>query len=212
MQMTYDDELRATFLAKVHTEHARRTYFACNLMNPAFHWFFTQGQQALEQELYIPGVSSILNGIEASLRVTVAQLHPDYAGELTLSPYQNLSNTLLRKARELGVPIKSLAWPGEEDFYTKLETKENVFVVQLRHDVCHGDILQFIEMMEYEQIQLLTPECLRSIAAELLAVSFAWTYDLAGFRARRGLRPAGIEIANPPENPLAAWLPKRSKP
>lgn len=206
-----DNDLRENFLANVKARHAQMTYFATALMNPAFHWFFTQGQQALQQELYIPGVSSLLNGIEASLRVTVAQLDPGYDGDLALSPYQTLSNTLLRKARDLGVPVQNLAWPGEDDFQQKMETKDNVFIVQLRHDVCHGDILRFIEMMEYEQIPILTPESLRSTAAELLAVSFAWAHDLAEFRAQHGRRPAGFEIPGLPENPLAEWLPRRAE-
>ena len=47
------------FLEKVKTDQERRAFFAIALMNPSFHWFFTQGQQALEAELYVPGVSCI---------------------------------------------------------------------------------------------------------------------------------------------------------
>ena len=172
------------FLEKVKTEQERRAFFAIALMNPAFHWFFTQGQQALEAELYIPGVSSILNGVEASLRVTMAQISPEYDGELSLSPYHVLSNTILSKAHIAGLPA----------------------IVQLRHDVCHGNILNFIQKMEFEQIEILTPECLRPTAALLLGVAYNWAIGLAKFRTNTGRRPEGYPIPKMPINPLEEWL------
>jgi hypothetical protein len=202
-----DETVAAQFLGEVHTREALRNYFAVTLMNPTFHWFFVQGLQALEQELYIPGVSALLNGIEASIRVTVAQLAEGYDGNLSLSPFQLLSNTLLKRAGELGMPIDALAWPGEADFQAKLDTKANVALVQLRHDVCHGNLLRFIHVMEYEKLEILTPESLRSTAAELLGISLAWARRLAVFRNENGRRPKDIPIPPEPPNPLAQWLP-----
>ncbi len=194
------------FLEKVKTEQERRAFFAIALMNPAFHWFFTQGQQALEAELYIPGVSSILNGVEASLRVTMAQISPEYDGELSLSPYHVLSNTMLSKAHIAGLPVELLALPGESDFLTQIETKDSVAIVQLRHDVCHGNILNFIKKMEFEQIEILTPECLRPTAALLLGVAYKWAIGLANFRTNNGRRPERYPIPKMPINPLEEWL------
>jgi len=195
------------WLAEREAEAQRRSFFCLSLMNPAFHWFFTQGQQALEMELYIPGVSALLNGIEASLRVTMAQLEPDYLGDrLELSPYQNLSNTLLRKGRESGLPVELLKFEDEDDFLAKIDTKENVHIVQLRHDVCHGNILNFRRRMDFEQIDILTPECLRHTAANLLDLSYTWAVGLAKYRAENGRRPEGFPIPEVPVNPLREWL------
>ncbi len=87
------------------------------------------------------------------------------------------------------MPVDALAWPGEAAFQAKVDTKDNVVLVQLRHDVCHGNLLRFIQVMEYEQLEILTPECLRSTAAELLAISFVWAGRLAVFRNENGRRP-----------------------
>jgi hypothetical protein len=173
-----DVDLR-NFLEECRIEQERRAFFGFALMNPAFHWFFTQGQQALEAELYIPGVSSILNGFEASLRVTMAQLDPNYDGKLRLSPYHLLSNTMLSKAHDAGLPVELLALRGDKNFLDQIKTKDNVGIVQLRHDVCHGNIVDFIWKMEFEQIKILTPECLRATAADLLDVAYhLYTYDI----------------------------------
>lgn len=201
-------ETEEELLAAVRSEAACKRFFLTSLMNPAFHWFFTEGQDALMQELYIPGVSSLLNGIEASVRVTMAQLVEDYDGKLVLSNYQLLSNTLLRQARDAGLPIQKLAFPGEDDFNDVLERKDkSVAVVQLRHDVCHGNILEFIQRMEFENIEYFTPECLQEIAAVLLGVSYEWAKSLAEFRDTHGRRPKGEPIPEIPENPLQQFLP-----
>jgi hypothetical protein len=203
MQEEYESEEALVLAAS--QEFVCRQFFTNTLMNSAFHWFFTQGQVALTQELYIPGVSALLNGIEASLRATMAQLEPGYSGKLKLSKYQLLSNTLLRKARDRSLPITTLAFPGEDDFHDRIEkNRENVRIVQLRHDICHGDILEFIQTIEQKPI--LTPECLRGVAAVLLGLSFEWAQALAHFRDQNGLRPPGVDIPPIPRNPLAHWL------
>lgn len=204
-------ETEEALLSAIRRDFARKQFFQASLMNPAFHWFFTQGQEALMRELYIPGVSALLNGIEASIRVTMTQLAEDYDGKLVLSNYRLLSNTLLRKARDEGLPVHKLAFPGEDDFNNVLERKDkNVEVVQLRHDVCHGNILRFIVTMEFEGIRTLTPECLREIAAILLGVSYEWAKSLAEFRAAHRRRPKGEPIPEIPENPLQRFLPVAS--
>ena len=79
-------------------------------------------------------------------------------------------------------------------------------MVQLRHDVCHGNILNVIQRMAFEKIETLTPECLRTTAASLQDLAYRWTLGLAQFRARNGRRPEGVPIPPIPENPVAAWL------
>lgn len=196
------------FLEKSQRDAARKSFFIGALLNPAFHWHFTQGQQALEQELYLPGVSALLNGIEASLRVTMAELSGGDPEKLELSNYQLLSNTLLRQGRDAGLPVEALSFPNENDFKGQLDTKTNVQVVALRHDICHGNILEFIQTLEGEEpIQILTPECLRPTAALLLGVSLKWARDLGDFRREVGLR-LKLELPPMPENVLQEWLPK----
>lgn len=203
----HDPRLMA-FIEKGQRDAARKNFFVGALLDPTFHWHFTQGQQALEQELYLPGVSALLNGIEASLRVTMAELGGGDLEKRELSNYQLLSNTLLRQGRDAGLPVEALSFPDEEDFKGQLDTKTSVKVVALRHDICHGNILDFIQTLEGEEpIQILTPECLRPTAALLLGVSLTWARDLGEFRTGVGLRPK-LELPPVPENILQEWLPK----
>lgn len=195
-----DDPNLKQFIQKSRIEFERKTFFINAFMDPSIHWFFSQGQEALENQLYIPGVSSLLNGVEASLRVTMAQLDGSY--DEKLSPYKNLSNPLLRQAKEAGLPVELLALKGETDFLCQIQTKTCVSIVQLRHDICHGNILNFIE----KSVGILTPECLRPTAAHLLGVSYKWALGLAAFRARAGIRPCGFPIPHIPKNPLEEWL------
>lgn len=39
-----------------------------------FHWFFVQVVDYMFNEFYVPAVSSFLNGIMASLRITISQI------------------------------------------------------------------------------------------------------------------------------------------
>ncbi|HEY1926412.1 MAG TPA: hypothetical protein VGG92_03020 [Caulobacteraceae bacterium] len=206
-EASQDPKLMA-FLERSQRDAARKGFFVRTLLNPAFHWHFTQGQEALEHELYLPGVSALLNGIEASLRVTMAELGGGDTEKLELSNYQLLSNTLLRQGRDAGLPVEALRFPNEKDFRGQLDTKISVMIVALRHDICHGNILNFIQTLEGEEpIQILTPECLRPTAALLLGISLKWARHLGEFRTAVGLRP---KLAFPPvpENVLQEWLPK----
>ena len=206
LSMEHDFSTPEEFLAFVQGGNDRKSFFDTALGNPTFHWFFTQGQDALTQEFYIPGVLSLLNGIEASLRVTVRQIAPDYADKIELSNYEVLSNTLLAKAAEAGVPVDALAFPGEGAFMEKVVTKTPVEIVRLRNNICHGNILEFIQEVE-PGLEILTPECLRPFAANLLDVAYTWAIALAKFRHEKGRRPQDWPIPNRPENPLSAYLP-----
>src|SRR6266566_1940230 len=85
------------------------------------HWFFIQGQKALERDLYLPGTVALLNGIEASIRFT---LHKLDGKDLDEDLGATLSNSLIRRARERGFPVQALAFPGENDFHAKLGARE----------------------------------------------------------------------------------------
>lgn len=128
-------------------EYEEKFFFMHHNLGAEVHWFFTQAVQALKSELYLPACTSFINGIEASVRVTMAQLEkPTRVKEL--DPIKTLSNRLLNSAKELGLPVEALAFPNEGDFLEKLETKRqnqiNVEIVRIRHNLCHGNILEYI--------------------------------------------------------------------
>jgi hypothetical protein len=205
-QFETEEEMRAA----IHQEMLRKAFFVEALMDPAFHWYFMQGQDALLAGLILPGISSLLNGIEGSIRVTVAQLAENYQGDLVLDRHVVLSNRLLRRARELGLPVDLLVFPGEVDFAQALGTRTNVKLVQLRHDINHGNLLPFIR--EEAEFRILTPECLIAEAAILLGISYEWAAALAKFQEETGWRPSsqGEPVPEIPENPLKQYLPSVS--
>ena len=55
----------------------KRNFFLENLQASKFQWFFVEGLIALEEELHLPGLLSLINGIEASLRWTHKQIIRD---------------------------------------------------------------------------------------------------------------------------------------
>ena len=163
--------------------------FVRHLRGSEFHWFFVQGAQAIRRDLYVPGVSALLNGIEASLRVTIAQLEAQ--GNIDeLSPYRVLSNNLIKNAKDLDVPVESLAFPNETDFLAKLETQKSnridVEVVRQRNNICHGNIMDYINRDLGEEYAFFTPECLRDFANVLVDVSTDWAKELGDFRRTLG--------------------------
>ncbi len=171
-----------------------------------FHWFFVQGLAALRAELYLPGVSSLLNGIEASLRVTIHQLTPDPTGGTEPSPYRVFSNVLLSGAREVGLPVEVLAFPDEHDFVDKLMTskkdRRNVEIVRIRNNMCHGNIFEFITPKNAEVDAFFTPDALRGISEVLLGVSVKWAKAIGDFRRTKGLLQYGPRPPIP-STPLA---------
>ncbi len=168
-------------------------HFFETLCAAEFHWFFVQGLDAIRNEYYVPGVSSLLNGIEASLRVTIAQVSGASAGKPLdeLSPCRVLSNNLILNAQEVGMPVEALAFPGEADFLEKLKTAKpnriDVEVVRQRNNICHGDIFEFINRDLGPENTFFTPECVRPLAFTLIEVSRVWAGELGKFRRSKGL-------------------------
>ena len=132
----YSTKPNAVEFTSNHTEHIQRHFIISTEWSPLrnffferlcaaeFHWFFIQGIDALMNGLYVPAVSSLLNGIEASLRVTIDQINNPNNELLDLSPYKVLSNNLIRDAREIGLPTSSLAFSTESDFDVKLDSQK----------------------------------------------------------------------------------------
>jgi hypothetical protein len=166
-----------------------RDFFFKHLNAAEFHWFFIQGVEALIKGYYIPAVSTFLNGIEASLRITICQVSNPGHNNIELSSYKVLSNNLIKNAKELGLPTSALAFSNEKDFETKLETLKpniiNVEIVKQRNNICHGNILEFINTELGDENSFFTPECLRELSFELLNICGNWVEQLGIYRKEK---------------------------
>lgn len=182
-----DEEIQE-LLKRVHQEHQEKVFFAEQGLGAEVHWFFTQAVQALKNDLYLPACTSLINGIEASVRITMHQVENPFQVE-KLDPAKTLSNRLLKDARDAGLPVEALAFPEEGDFLEKLESRKpiqvNVEIVRVRHNLCHGNILEYINTDLGEDNAFFTPECCRELAYMLHKVSKEWAKQLGTFR--RGL-------------------------
>lgn len=163
-----------------------RNFFFERLSAAEFHWFFVQGVDCMFNEYYIPAVSSLLNGIEASLRITISQIQNPQNEFVELTPYKVLSNNLISNAKDLGLPVEALAFPSEYDFLTKLQTQKpnliSVEVVRHRNNICHGNILEFVNTELGRENSIFTPVSLRVLCFELLNVCGLWSEKLGQFR------------------------------
>jgi hypothetical protein len=103
-----------------------------------------------------------------------------------LNPSKTLSNRLLRDAMKSGLPVESLAFPNETEFLERLErngkSKTNVEVVRVRHNLCHGNILDYLNTELGEQNDIFTPECCKDLSYLLLEISKNWAARLGAFR------------------------------
>ncbi|KDM91815.1 hypothetical protein [Photobacterium galatheae] len=182
-----DEEIQE-FIESGRREHQEKVFFAEQGLGAEVHWFFTQAVQALKSELYLPACTSFINGIEASLRVTISQVENPARVEV-FDPVKTLSNRLLKSAQDAGLPVEALAFPEEGDFLEKLESKKqnqvNTEIVRVRHNLCHGNILEYINTDFGEDNAFFTPECCRELAHLLHKVSKKWAEQLGVFR--RGL-------------------------
>jgi hypothetical protein len=168
-----------------------RNIFFASLCAAEQHWLFVQGHDAYVQELYLPALSSLLNGVEASLRVTLHLLEKDkWSVGDDLSPYQVLSNTLISHGQKLGMPVQYLAFNDEKDFFEKLaSTKPNrvdVEIVRLRNNICHGNVMEFINTELGPRNSFFSPDLLRQVTEKVLAISADWCEALGQFRRQKG--------------------------
>jgi len=188
-EMNNDPEA-VRWLARERERYEEKAKYVERLGAAGMHWFYVQGLQAIRSNLYVPGVCSLLNGIEASLRITIAQVTAS-GGIEELSPYKVLSNTLITSGQQLGMPVESLAFPGEADFLVKLATQKpnhvDVEIVRQRNNLCHGNVFEYINRELGPGNAFFTPECLRDLAEQLLGVSDCWTRALGEFRRSKGL-------------------------
>ncbi|WP_454866909.1 hypothetical protein [Pseudomonas lini] len=176
MEPELEDFLRAS-----RAEHEERIFFLNQGLGAETHWFFTQGVAALKEGLYLPACTSFLTGVEASLRNTVCQVDRPARVE-SLEGVSTLSNKLLLRCREKGLPVELLSFPEEQGFEANLASKQSVEIVRIRHNLCHGNILEFVNTELGEAYAFFTPECCRTVAQTLYEISRRWTVGLGEFR------------------------------
>ena len=181
-----DDESLDLYFQKVKVNFLLKNFFFERLRGAEFHWFFVQSFDALLNNLYLPAVLSFLNGIEASLRITIAQINEKESGSFCLNPNIVLSNRLIFTAQQKGLPIIYLAFPNENNFEVKPNStnpnKINVEIVRLRNNICHGNILEFINSDLGSDNMLFTPDLLRNLAFDILNISGVWAEHLGEYR------------------------------
>lgn len=174
----YFQNVKVNFLIK--------NFFFERLRGAEFHWFFVQGFDALLNNLYLPAVLSFLNGIEASLRITIAQINEKESGSFCLNPNIVLSNKLILTAQQKGLPIIYIAFPNENNFEVNLNSprsnKINVEIVRLRNNICHGNILEFVNTDLGSDNKFFTPDLLRNLALDILNISGVWAEHLGEYR------------------------------
>ena len=174
-----------SYLQEIRIAQERKSFFLHHNLGVEVHWLFTQALSALDSELYLPACTSFINGIEASLRITMAQIKkPCIVTDLDNIP--TLSNSLLLAAKSNGLPIKALSFPEENLFLEKLNSKKpnktDVEIVRIRHNLCHGNFLEYTNTSLGEGNHFFTPECCRPLAHQLYDLCCEWTVKLGKFR------------------------------
>jgi hypothetical protein len=90
----------------------------------------------------------------------------------------------LIKALSVEIPVESLAFPEESDFLEKLKKskkeKQNVDIVRLRHDLCHGNITDYIRH-DPSVGSFFVPDLLRELAGTVRVISLEWCRQLKDF-------------------------------
>jgi hypothetical protein len=153
------------------------------------------------QELYLPALSSLLNGIEASLRVTLHLLEKrEWNVGRDLSPYQVLSNALIAQGHKLGLPVKYLAFNEEQTFFENLASvkpnRTDVEIVRLRNNICHGNVMEFVNTDLGPRNSFFSPDLLQQVTEKVLAISADWCEALGQFRKKSGFNHYGPEAEN----------------
>ena len=67
-------EEQQAYLEDVKKRHLEGTFFLRAFAPSPFHWHFQQAYEALQRKLFLPDLSGLLNGIEASIRTTSCEL------------------------------------------------------------------------------------------------------------------------------------------
>lgn len=95
-----------------------------------------------------------------------------------LSPYRVLSNKLILQAQEEGMPMRYLAFNDEDDFLANLTSekpnKVDVGIVRLRNNICHGNVIDFVNVDLGPDNSYFSPELLKTVTEQVLTISADW--------------------------------------
>ncbi|MBX8799739.1 hypothetical protein HBA92_03130 [Ochrobactrum sp. MR28] len=194
------DEAFAIMMGRSEYYWQKRNFFLEALQAAEFHWFFVEGLIALEEELHLPGLLSIINGIEASMRWTHRHMTREANESHEPEKRSLMNNRLLNECAELGMPVEVLAFNGEADFLDKIKGKTlNAELVRVRNNICHGNIFEYVADREHSSIML--PGNLTVVSEQILWISYQWAYALGEFRRKIGIPhhvdTPQIPISNP---------------
>jgi hypothetical protein len=107
-----------------------------------------------------------------------------------LSPYRVLSNRLILQADEAGMPVQYLAFNDEDNFFEKLKSDKpnrvDVEIVRLRNNICHGNVMEFVNVELGPENSFFSPESLKTVTEKVLAISADWCEALGVFRRKHG--------------------------
>lgn len=173
--MTSVDEKLQAF-ANVHN-FAKRLGFG----SAQIHWYFYEAASTYQKGNFLASSLSSVNAIESSIR----WIHRyQSAGPYTDLDTGNLNHTLLEATRKLGYQVDVLAFPGEQDFLTRIQTNSKPYVelVRQRHNICHGNVMEYVQRAQ-DGSEVFTLECMEPIASTLLEVCDRWTLEVERFNA-----------------------------
>jgi len=178
----------------------KRNFFLENLQAAEFQWFFVEGLISLEEELHLPGLLSLINGIEASLRWTHRQITREENAGYEPERRSLLNNRLLRDCHDLGMPVERLAFNGETNFLEKIRTNDQpAEIVRTRNNVCHGNVFEYIQ--EIDGGAFFVPGNLTPVSEQVLWTSFHWAEGLGEYRRAKGFPHHCPLRVNPVQNP-----------
>jgi len=157
--------------------------YVANIQNAGVHWFFDQAIHAYAHELYLASALSYITGIEALIRQVAKPLEED--GKVNPSDYlssRTLSNSLLNQLHKRGLDVTCFRFPEEsiDSFLAKLnKNKDHVRLVQLRHDINHGNIENFFKKTD-EGVSVFTPDMMQGVCKILEPMALAFLKSLRG--------------------------------
>jgi len=176
-------EARRAFVQQQALDFAAKHNFARRLnFSAEMHWFFYEARVSLEAGRFLASALCYMHGIEATVRWLHREAYPHAKPDL--EDQANFSHRLLRELQAVGYRVETLAFPGEADFLTKIQTsKPHVELLRQRNNIAHGNAAEYFQTVPETSDRIFTPECLRDLARTLHEVSDAWTREIARRRS-----------------------------
>jgi hypothetical protein len=142
---------------------------------------FLDGIEAGFNKLYLAGSITLCSAIEASLRFRLLSTERYKDGVQNnierLARFPNSFTKIIKIAKECGIPIDTLAFPGE-DFSKSISPQSEIEMI--RNAICHGNFSRFsVKINETDdEPSLFTKDCVFETYQDLLHISFAWLEKL----------------------------------